>query len=66
VGAPHLCFDVPDIGAACQELRDKGADFYAEPLRINDGPRAGCAFAYLRDPGGITLEIFQSTDGDDD
>jgi catechol 2,3-dioxygenase-like lactoylglutathione lyase family enzyme len=63
VGAPHVCFDVPDIDAAYQELRDKGADFYAEPFRINGGPLAGCAFAYLRDPDGITLEIFQNADG---
>jgi catechol 2,3-dioxygenase-like lactoylglutathione lyase family enzyme len=60
VGAPHLCFDVPDIDVAYRELRDKGADFYSEPLRITDGPLAGCAFAYFRDPDGLTLEIFQA------
>ncbi len=63
VGAPHLCFDVPDVDAAYQELRDKGADFYSPPLRITDGPLAGCAFAYLRDPDGLTLEIFQAAAG---
>ena len=62
-GAPHVCFDVPDIDAAYHELRDKGADFYAEPFRITDGPLAGCAFAYLRDPDGLTLEIFQDAAG---
>ncbi|HKB29628.1 MAG TPA: VOC family protein, partial [Streptosporangiaceae bacterium] len=46
-GTPHLCFDVPDIDAAYRELRDKGADFYAEPFRITGGPLHGCAFAYL-------------------
>ena len=60
VGAPPLCFDVPDINAAYADLLAKGADFYSEPLRITDGPLAGCAFAYLRDPDGLTLEIFQS------
>jgi catechol 2,3-dioxygenase-like lactoylglutathione lyase family enzyme len=60
VGAPHLCFGVPDVDAAYQELKDKGADFYSAPLRITDGPLAGCAFAYLRDPDGLTLEIFQA------
>jgi len=63
VGAPHLCFDVPDIDAAYQELRGKGADFYSEPHRITSGPLAGCAFAYLRDPDGLTLEIFESAAG---
>ncbi|MGI9005745.1 MAG: VOC family protein [Streptosporangiaceae bacterium] len=63
VGAPHLCFDVPDIDRAYAELQEKGADFYSEPLRITDGPLAGCAFAYLRDPDGLTLEIFQSAPG---
>jgi catechol 2,3-dioxygenase-like lactoylglutathione lyase family enzyme len=60
VGAPHLCFGVPDIQVAYQQLRDKGADFYSAPFAITDGPLAGCAFAYLRDPDGLTLEIFQA------
>jgi catechol 2,3-dioxygenase-like lactoylglutathione lyase family enzyme len=59
VGAPHLCFDVADIDAAYEELLARGADFYSAPLRITDGPLAGCAFAYFRDPDGLTLEIFQ-------
>jgi catechol 2,3-dioxygenase-like lactoylglutathione lyase family enzyme len=59
VGAPHLCFDVADIDAAYEELLGKGADFYSAPVRVADGPLEGCSFAYLRDPDGLTLEIFQ-------
>jgi catechol 2,3-dioxygenase-like lactoylglutathione lyase family enzyme len=59
VGAPHLCFDVADIQVAYQELLAKGANFYSEPVLVADGPLAGCSFAYLRDPDGLTLEIFQ-------
>ncbi len=69
VGAPHLCLHVADIAHSYQELRAKGVSFYAPPLLIESGPLAGCRFAYLRDPDGITLELFEtpstteSTDG---
>jgi catechol 2,3-dioxygenase-like lactoylglutathione lyase family enzyme len=59
VGAPHICIDVDDIDAAYEELLAKGAEFYSPPFRIDSGPLAGCAFAYLKDPDGITLEIFE-------
>jgi len=32
----------------------------SEPGRIAAGPLVGGAFAYLRDPDGLTLEIFQN------
>jgi catechol 2,3-dioxygenase-like lactoylglutathione lyase family enzyme len=63
VGSAHVCIDVPDIQEAYRELSGKGVEFLAEPLHINEGPLAGCSFAYFRDPDGITLEIFENRRG---
>ena len=60
VGAPHLCLHVADIADSFEELKAKGVSFYAPPLLIEAGPLAGCQFAYLRDPDGITLELFET------
>jgi len=60
VGSAHVCIDVPDLQQAYEDLRAKGVQFLAPPLPIDDGPLAGCAFAYLKDPDGVTLELFQS------
>jgi len=62
VGSPHVCIDVPDIKASYEELRGKGVEFLAPPLDITDGPLAGCAFVYFKDPNGVTLELFQSAE----
>jgi catechol 2,3-dioxygenase-like lactoylglutathione lyase family enzyme len=60
VGSAHVCIDVPDLAAAYADLVEKGVEFLAPPLAIEDGPLAGCAFAYFRDPNGVTLELFES------
>lgn len=60
VGSAHVCIDVPDLQAAYDDLRGKGVEFLAPPLHIDDGPLAGCAFVYFKDPNGVTLELFQS------
>lgn len=59
VGSPHLCLLVDDIEASYQDLKAKGAEFFAEPLHIQGGPLDGCSFVYFRDPDGITLELFE-------
>lgn len=59
VGSPHLCILVDDIKTAYNELKAKGAEFFAEPLHIEGGPLDGCWFVYFRDPDGITLELFE-------
>jgi catechol 2,3-dioxygenase-like lactoylglutathione lyase family enzyme len=61
VGSAHVCIDVPDLQKAYDDLRSKGVEFLAPPLPIDDGPLAGCAFAYFKDPNGVTLELFQSS-----
>ena len=60
IGAVHIAFEVPDIDQAYEELQAKGIQFNAAPLKIDEGPLAGCAFAYFNDPDGIQLEIFQA------
>lgn len=60
VGSAHVCIDVPDLWVAYEDLQSKGAEFFAPPLEIDDGPLAGCSFVYFRDPNGVTLELFQT------
>jgi catechol 2,3-dioxygenase-like lactoylglutathione lyase family enzyme len=63
VGSAHVCVDVADIDASYADLASKGAAFLSPPVRIAEGPLAGCAFAYFPDPDGITVEIFQTVAG---
>ena len=60
VGSAHICIDVPDLQAAYDDLQSKGVEFLAPPLAIHDGPLAGCAFVYFKDPDGVTLELFEN------
>jgi catechol 2,3-dioxygenase-like lactoylglutathione lyase family enzyme len=59
VGAMHIAFEVADIDSTCSSLKARGAAFTSAPIRIPEGPLAGCAFAYFTDPDGIQLELFQ-------
>jgi catechol 2,3-dioxygenase-like lactoylglutathione lyase family enzyme len=59
LGITHVCLRVPDIHALYARLLDEGIDFYSEPVPIDTGANAGGFGLYLRDPDGITLELFQ-------
>jgi catechol 2,3-dioxygenase-like lactoylglutathione lyase family enzyme len=59
VGITHVCLVVPDLPATYARLREAGVDFYSEPVPIDTGANAGGFGLYLRDPDGITLELFQ-------
>ena len=63
VGSAHVCIHVPNLQAAYDELLEKGIEFLAPPLHIDDGPLEGCAFVYFKDPNGVTLELFETADG---
>jgi catechol 2,3-dioxygenase-like lactoylglutathione lyase family enzyme len=63
VGSTHVCINVPDMQQAYEKLQAKGVQFLAPPLDIDDGPLAGCSFAYFTDPNGVTLELFHSPNG---
>lgn len=60
VGSAHICFEVDDLDRAYRELEEKGAVFNAPPNEITEGVLAGSRWAYLRDPDGIQLEIWQT------
>jgi catechol 2,3-dioxygenase-like lactoylglutathione lyase family enzyme len=59
-GAAHVCFDVPDIQAAYEELRAKGVRFKSPPVEITSVANRGAWGVYLVDPDGITLELRQA------
>ena len=60
VGASHLCFLVDDLPALYEELREKGVDSFASPpVEVDTGVNKGGYALYLRDPDGISVELFQ-------
>jgi catechol 2,3-dioxygenase-like lactoylglutathione lyase family enzyme len=59
IGATHVCFRVDDMESAYSTLVERGAVFSGPPVTLTDGPLAGSRWAYLRDPDGIQLEIWQ-------
>ena len=59
VGITHVCLVVPDITEMYARLQGAGVDFYSEPVAVDTGANAGGFGLYLRDPDGITLELFQ-------
>lgn len=59
VGATHLCLQVDDMDEAYRVLIERGAVFNAPPVALTEGPLAGSQWAYLRDPDGVQLELWQ-------
>jgi catechol 2,3-dioxygenase-like lactoylglutathione lyase family enzyme len=59
VGNAHLCFIVEDLDAVYQRLRGAGVDIFSPPVEVDTGANRGGKGLYLRDPDGITLELFQ-------
>ncbi len=63
VGASHLCFVVDDLGALYETLLDQGVtSFVSPPVEVDTGINRGGLGLYLRDPDGITVELFQPPD----
>lgn len=59
VGITHVCLAVEDIQAMYDRLVAAGIDFYSPPVLVGQGVNAGGYGVYLRDPDGITVELFQ-------
>jgi catechol 2,3-dioxygenase-like lactoylglutathione lyase family enzyme len=60
VGASHLCLVVDDLQALYERLRERGVDsFVSPPVEVDTGINTGGHGLYLRDPDGITVELFQ-------
>ena len=60
-GQHHLCFEVPDIGAAIAELRGKGATILGEPRIGAHG--TPIVFIHPRDFGGVLVELMEEPRG---
>lgn len=60
VGASHLCFIVADLAALYTSLLERGmTTFVSPPVEVDTGVNRGGLALYLRDPDGITVELFQ-------
>ncbi len=55
VGLDHLSFNVPNVDAACEQLRAAGIAIEREPQNYEWGARAAC----LRDPDGTCIWLLQ-------
>ena len=63
-GNVHICFRVDDIDRMWQRAIDSGATPISPgPVEVTIGPNRGAKACYVRDPDGITLELFQSPPG---
>ena len=61
--AAHLCFEVADIEATWRRLIDAGATPQGEIAKVTDGAVKGARAGYLRDPGGIVIELVELPGG---
>jgi lactoylglutathione lyase len=59
VGNAHVCFLLPDLDAVHERLAGHDVVFLSPPVTIDTGVNAGGKGLYLRDPDGITLELFE-------
>lgn len=60
VGAVHIAFEVSDIDEVYELLLRNEVHVSGPPLRITEGPLAGWATIYFRDPDGVQLEAMQT------
>lgn len=59
-GNVHLCLRVSDIAAVWERALMAGATAVSPgPVEVSEGPNRGAKACYLRDPDGITIELFQ-------
>jgi catechol 2,3-dioxygenase-like lactoylglutathione lyase family enzyme len=58
-GNAHLCFQVDQLHAAYESLRNQGVSFRSPPVAVTSGPNQGGFVVYLLDPDGFTIELFQ-------
>jgi lactoylglutathione lyase len=59
VGNAHASFLVEDIDAEHVRMVALGVTFVTAPVRITEGVNRGGGICYLKDPDGLTLELFQ-------
>ncbi len=60
-GNVHVCLMVDDLDAAWRHALEAGATPVSpRPVDITAGPNAAARSCYLRDPDGVTIELFQA------
>ncbi|MDL2294270.1 VOC family protein [Ruminococcaceae bacterium OttesenSCG-928-D13] len=57
-GLHHICFEVPNLAAASDELRAQGAELL-EKEGVYGGPHAKCNFVRPRSSHGILVELME-------
>ncbi|MBO3802854.1 MAG: VOC family protein [Candidatus Brockarchaeota archaeon] len=58
-GLDHLGFKVDDVKAEFENLRRKGATVALEPFEETNDKEATGFLAFVQDPNGIWIELFQ-------
>ena len=53
----HIAFDVQDLAASVEQLKQKGIEVVVEPYVI--GKECGWKEAYVKDPNGIWIELLE-------
>ena len=64
-GWGHIALAVPDLHAACAQLRATGVGFLREPGPMTHGPADGSerdVIAFITDPDGYRIELIQARD----
>jgi catechol 2,3-dioxygenase-like lactoylglutathione lyase family enzyme len=57
--AAHICLEVSDIEETWATLIEAGASSQGEVTEVDNGPVKGLKAGYLRDPGGIIIELVE-------
>lgn len=57
--AAHVCFEVTDIEGTWQRLLEAGATPQGKIAAVTSGAMLGVKAGYLRDPGGIVIELVE-------
>lgn len=59
VGSVHVAFEVDNLDALLDRVKQSGWNPVGTPQTVEEGERAGLRLAYVRGPDGITLEFLQ-------
>ncbi|HZT81735.1 MAG TPA: VOC family protein [Gemmataceae bacterium] len=62
-GSCHVALLTDDLPGLCARLREAGTEFVGEAVQIDAGPNRGARAAYVRDPNGVLVELFQPPPG---
>jgi catechol 2,3-dioxygenase-like lactoylglutathione lyase family enzyme len=59
LGSSHTAYEVDDIDAEYQRITQQGFSFINEPVDVMRDAKFVARTAYLKDPDGIVIELFQ-------